>query len=166
MKRATLLENYGNLRVYWLESPALRTVSFTFSNMLFLPLYRRKMTGTYVAIHAGLVVVHRKEVVAADLSLMNCGLSSGPKLSLSLAGFLKPVSSTRCTATMFMREERMFEDWYILPTHTPRFSNMQTDIFLYGCVVYQLMTGTGPNSPNQQPEPRPQMLTHEYPRGS
>jgi hypothetical protein len=166
MRRVTLLENYGNLRVHRPESPAPRTMSFTFSNMLFLSLYRRKMTGTYVAIHAGLAFVHIKEVIVADLSLMNCGLSSGHKLSLSLVGFLKPVSSTRCTATMFMREERMFEDWSILPTHTPRFSNMQTDIFLYGCVAYQLMTGTRPNSPNQQSKPCPQMPTHEYPRGS
>ena len=116
---------------------------------------------------SGLAFVHRKEVVVANLSLGNCWLSSGPKLSLSLVGF--PDAGFKYSVYggyVYEGEDRIFEDWSILPTHTPRLPNTQTDIFLYGCVVYQLMTGTWPNSPSQQSGSGLPTPTPESPRGS
>lgn len=135
------------------------------SSRILLP-YRALMFQWTLHLISGLAFVHGKEVVVGDLSLRNCWLSSGPKLSLSLVGF--PHAGFKYSVYggyVYEGEDRIFEDWSILPTHTPHFPNTQTDIFLYGCVVYQLMTGTWPNSPSQQPAPGPRMPEPKPPRG-
>jgi hypothetical protein len=86
---------------------------------------------------SALVFVHAQEISWGELNLRDCWLSTDAHLSLSLTGFVTAgLRQYRADWTRFD------EDFH--PSEYTELPNMDTDIVLWGCVVYELMTGHQP----------------------
>lgn len=86
------------------------------------------------------------EIVFGDLSVDSCWLTSST-LSLSVLGFLKSGFRTR-SGPLHLGDISDSEAFQPLrgvrgPARRP---TLQTDLFLWGCVVYELMTGHWPGN--------------------
>ena len=83
--------------------------------------------------------VPKISIIFGDLSVDQCWLSSsGP--SLSLLGFLNAGYRTRSSCLYIGDHSTRYNGFE--PLH--RYATMETDLFLWGCVVYELMTGHCP----------------------
>ena len=86
------------------------------------------------------------EIVFGDLSVDSCWLTS-PTLSLSVLGFLNSGFRTRSGALHLgdISNGEAFQPLHGVrgPACRP---TLQTDLFLWGCVVYELMTGHWPGN--------------------
>ena len=79
--------------------------------------------------------VPKISIILGDLSIDQCWLSSsGP--SLSLLGFLNAGYRTRSSCLHVVDHNVCFNGFEPLP----KYATMQTDLFLWGSVVYELMT--------------------------
>jgi serine/threonine protein kinase len=93
---------------------------------------------------SGLSFIHTHDIVFGDLTLAQCWLSSDSHLSLSLAGFSNAGFRDRSTGGWFDGDRSRAEFFHLLEHQ--RNPTMQTDLLMYGCVVYELMTGAWPGS--------------------
>ena len=93
----------------------------------------------------GISFAHAHEVILADFDASQCWLSSDSHISLSLAGFLHASFSYAI-------------EWgRIVPANVPSNRSLfhplidgcdatkQTDLFLFGCVLFEIMTGFWPS---------------------
>lgn len=84
-------------------------------------------------------------IVFGDLSIDSCWLS--PKLSLSVLGFLNSGFRTR-SGPLHVGHINAIEAFQplqgLLRGQQASQPTLQTDLFLWGCVVYELMTGSWP----------------------
>ncbi|KAH7359639.1 hypothetical protein BKA66DRAFT_574110 [Pyrenochaeta sp. MPI-SDFR-AT-0127] len=103
-----------------------------------LPLYRPLIYQWALHLVSGLSFVHAHNIVWGDLNLAHCWLSADAQLSLSLAGFVNAAFST------YPGDWTFGEAFH--PCEHQRDPTKHTDLFLYGCVVYELMTGNWPGN--------------------
>ena len=93
----------------------------------------------------GLAFVHAHDVIFGDLDLSQCWLSSDSHLSLSLAGFVNASFSYAARwGHMISADRTNMNNFHPLEHH--RNPTKQTDIFLFGCVLFELMTGFWPGT--------------------
>jgi serine/threonine protein kinase len=83
--------------------------------------------------------VPKISIIFGDLSIDKCWLSSSGTI-LSLLGFLNAGYRTRSSCLHVGRHRTCYNGFDPLP----RYATMQTDLFMWGCVVYELMTGHYP----------------------
>jgi hypothetical protein len=114
-----------------------------------LPAYRPLVYQWALHLLSALGFVHSHDVVFGDLGSRHCWLSSSPSLSLSLVGFVN---------AGFRRYDGgggLYEGDYAggEPFHPlslvrgPRcVPTAQMDLFMWGCLVYELMTGLWPGN--------------------
>jgi serine/threonine protein kinase len=96
---------------------------------------------------SGLEFIHSHEVVLGNLDLTNCWLASDPRSSLSLVGFLNAGFKYVKQWSALYAADQDQNDWKgFLPLGHYRNAPVtrQTDLFWYGCTVYELMTGSWP----------------------
>ncbi|KAF1937733.1 hypothetical protein EJ02DRAFT_475944 [Clathrospora elynae] len=91
---------------------------------------------------SGLSFIHAHDIVFGDLDLRQCWLSSDSHLSLSLVGFVH-AGFRRSTDGAWYDGRQTNAAWFHPLEHQSN-STTQTDLFLYGCVVYELITGAWP----------------------
>ncbi|KAH4204345.1 hypothetical protein HBI95_151520 [Parastagonospora nodorum] len=92
---------------------------------------------------SGLSFIHSHEIILSDFGLLNCWLSADSHLSLSLVGFLDATFKWNVAYGRLYRGESLSGQSFH-PLKYQREPSFQTDLFLYGCVVYELMTGAWP----------------------
>jgi serine/threonine protein kinase len=112
---------------------------------------------------SGLSFIHAHNVVFGDLDLEQCWLSLNSHLSLSLVGFVH-AGFWRSTDGAWYDGRQSNAAWFPPLEHTK--ASTQTDLFLYGCVVYQLMTGAWPGdrlTDKTGPEIRMMITRKEWP---
>lgn len=94
---------------------------------------------------SGLSFVNSHSIIFGDLHTEVCWLLS-PSLSLSLVGFLD--AGYLCRKRWVTYEGSSTRDEPFHPCHIPRMESVvataQTDLFLWGCLVYELVTGFWP----------------------
>jgi serine/threonine protein kinase len=90
---------------------------------------------------SGLSFIHAHNIVFSDLDLEQCWLSLDSHLYLSLVGFVH-AGFWQSTDGAWYDGRQSNAAWFHPLEHTK--ATTQTDLFLYGCVVYQLMTGAWP----------------------
>jgi serine/threonine protein kinase len=93
---------------------------------------------------SGLSFIHAHDIVLGDLDLAQCWLSSDSRLSLSLVGFVN--AGYRSSTNGRWREGGHTNAERFHPLEHQRNATTQTDLFQYGCVVYELMTGDWPGT--------------------
>jgi serine/threonine protein kinase len=108
-----------------------------------LPSYRLLAYRWALHIADGLTFVHAHDVIFGDLDLSQCWLSSDADLSLSLAGFVHASFKYRARWDRVIPAYRTNPNGFH-PLEHQREATKQTDIFLFGCVLYQIMTGFWP----------------------
>lgn len=104
--------------------------------------YRPLMFQWALHIISALSFIHAHNIIFGDLSLEDCWLSSDSRLSLSLVGFVS-AGFRRRTNGVWYHCTRSSGEWFHPLEHQSQ-QSIQTDLFLYGCVVYELMTGFWP----------------------
>lgn len=98
---------------------------------------------------SALEYVHAQDIILGDLSTANCWLSRGPALSLSLVGFLDSTFRDRSSGVMYVGGTSSSKPFHPLNVRLPGSRrvtepSVKTDLFLWGCVVYELMVGHWP----------------------
>lgn len=100
---------------------------------------------------SALEFVHAQDIILGDLSTAHCWLygTGGRALSLSLVGFLDASFRDRYSGIKYLGGASSSEPFHPLNIRQPGVRrspepSMQTDLFLWGCVVYQLMVGHWP----------------------
>lgn len=93
--------------------------------------------------------IHAQNIILGDISTAHCWLSSSPALSLSLVGFLDASFRDRSSGLRYLGGTSRGEPFHPLNTRQPGSRrtpepSVQTDLFLWGCVVYELMVGHWP----------------------
>ncbi|KAH7550946.1 hypothetical protein BM1_10319 [Bipolaris maydis] len=91
---------------------------------------------------SALSFIHEHDIIFGDLSLEDCWLSSDSHLSLSLVGFLSAGFRRRTNGVWYHCTRTSGELFHPLEHQSQQ--SMQTDLFLFGCVMYELMTGFWP----------------------
>jgi serine/threonine protein kinase len=113
---------------------------------------------------SGLSFIHAHDIVFGDLNLGHCWLSADSHLSLSLVGFVN-AGFRRNTDGVWFDGSQTNAAFFHQLEHQSK-STTQTDLFLYGCVVYELMTGAWPGDSltgKTGPEIRMMILRKEWP---
>lgn len=117
-----------------------------------IPKYRPLIYQWALHLISGLSFVHSKDIVFGDLRIEVCWLSKD--LSLSLLGFLDAVYKTPGFSRQYINQGGRYEREQFHPCHKPRWDSLlattQTDLFVWGCLIYQLMTGFWPGYEQQQ----------------
>lgn len=98
---------------------------------------------------SALEFVHAQDIILGDLSTGHCWLSSSPALSLSLVGFLDASFRDRSSGLPYLGGTGSGEPFHPLNAKQPGSRrapepSVATDLFLWGCVVYELMVGHWP----------------------
>lgn len=93
---------------------------------------------------SGLSFIHAHDIVFGDVNLAHCWLSSNSHLSLSLVGFLN-AEFRRSTNGVWYDGGHTNAEWFHPLKHQSN-PTSQTDLFLYRCVLYELMTGAWPGT--------------------
>lgn len=98
---------------------------------------------------SALEFVHTQDIILGDLSTSHCWLSSSPALSLSLVGFLDASFRDRSSGLPYLGGTGSSEPFHPLNARQPGSRraaepSVATDLFLWGCVVYELMVGHWP----------------------
>lgn len=114
-----------------------------------LPQYRPLIYQWALHLISGLVFIGSHSVVLGDLRTDACWLSQ-PGLALSLVGFLDAGFRSPAISSGTQYSGSSWRDEPFHPLHVPCFQavvpTVQTDLFLWGCLVYELMTGAWPGS--------------------
>jgi serine/threonine protein kinase len=110
-----------------------------------LPSHRPLAYQWTLHIISGLAFVHSHDVIFGDLNLVDCWLSSDSHLSLSLVGFVNAGFNYKERWSHIIDGTRTNWDNFHPLEHQAN-PTKQTDLFLYGCTVYELMTGFWPVS--------------------
>lgn len=114
-----------------------------------LPEYRPLIYQWALHLISGLAFIGSHSIVFGDLGTDACWLSR-PGLALSLVGFLDAGFRSPAISSGTQYNGTSWRDEPFHPLHVPRFQTVvptvQTDIFLWGCLVYELMTGFWPGS--------------------
>ncbi|KAH7079568.1 kinase-like domain-containing protein [Paraphoma chrysanthemicola] len=105
-----------------------------------LGVHRPLMYQWALHIISGLSFIHAHDIIFGELNLSHCWLSSD--LHLSLVGFVNAGFWRRATGVWYDCT-RTSSEWFHPLEHQYKHTT-QTDLFLYGCVVYELMTGFWP----------------------
>ncbi|KAI7788260.1 uncharacterized protein LA080_012327 [Diaporthe eres] len=98
---------------------------------------------------SALEFVHAQDIVIGDLSTAHCWLSRSPALSLCLVGFLDASFRDRSSGVLYLGGTSSSEPFHPLNVslsgsrRAPE-PSVRTDLFLWGCVVYELMVGHWP----------------------
>ncbi|KAI0123658.1 hypothetical protein BJ170DRAFT_639940 [Xylariales sp. AK1849] len=110
-----------------------------------LPKYRPLIYQWALHLISGLSFVHSHSIIFGDLCTETCWLSS-PSFSLSLVGFVN--AGFRVAPSGYLCEGDSYRSEPFHPLHLqgrPRaVPTMKTDLFLWGCLVYELMTSLWP----------------------
>lgn len=100
---------------------------------------------------SALEFVHAQDIILGDLSTAHCWLSGtgSHALSLFLVGFLDASFRDKNTGTKYLGDATSSEPFHPLNVRQPGVRrspepSMQTDLFLWGCVVYEIMVGHWP----------------------
>lgn len=98
---------------------------------------------------SALEFVHAQDIILGDLSTAHCWLSASPSLSLSLVGFLDASFRDRTSGLPYLGGTGSSEPFHPLNVRQPGSRrgaepSVKTDLFLWGCVVYELMVGHWP----------------------
>lgn len=98
---------------------------------------------------SALEFVHAQDIVIGDLSTAHCWLSGSPTLSLSLVGFLDASFRDRSSGVLCLGGTSSSEPFHPVNVRQPGSRrapepSVGTDLFLWGCVVYELMVGHWP----------------------
>lgn len=98
---------------------------------------------------SALEFAHAQDIVIGDLSTAHCWLSAMPALSLSLVGFLDASFRDRSSGELYLGGTSSGEPFHPLNVRLPGSRrapepSVRTDLFLWGCVVYELMVGHWP----------------------
>lgn len=98
---------------------------------------------------SALEFVHTQDIVIGDLSTAHCWLSGSRALSLCLVGFLNASFRDRNAELQYLGGTSSNEPFHPLNARQPgsRRSpepSVQTDLFLWGSIVYELMVGQWP----------------------
>jgi len=110
-----------------------------------LPSYRPLAYQWALHLISGLAFVQSHNVIFGDLNLTHCWLSSDSHLSLSLVGFVNAGFSYKERWSHIIEGYRT--NWKSFhPLDHQANPTKRTDLFLYGCTVYELMTGFWPVS--------------------
>jgi serine/threonine protein kinase len=131
-----------------------------------LPQYRPLIYQWALHLASGLSFVHSHSVIFGDLRAETCWLSS-PPLALSLVGFLDAGYRGATSGMQYNGGSTRDEPFH--PCHVPRFGSvvptMQTDLFLWGCLVYELMTSFWPGhgQGRQKGEMKQMIVRREWP---
>lgn len=107
-----------------------------------LTLHRPLMYQWALHLISGLSFIHAHDIIFGELNLAHCWLSSDSHLSLSLVGFVNAGFRSRTNGAWY-HCTRTSAEWFHPLEHQSKHTT-QTDLFLYGCVVYELMTGFWP----------------------
>lgn len=92
---------------------------------------------------SALSFVHAHDIAWGELNLAQCWLSADSHLSLSLVGFLNAAFKPSIWGGYQKPGDWTF-GYGFHPGEHYRDPSKETDLFLYGCVVYELMTGAWP----------------------
>jgi serine/threonine protein kinase len=110
-----------------------------------LPTYRPLIYQWALQLISGLEFIHSKQVIFGDMGTCHCWLSSS--LSISIVGFLEAGFNPSIYGGMICPGETS-KIWAFHPLAGLRGKEAeptyQTDLFLWGCMVYRLMTGFWP----------------------
>lgn len=98
---------------------------------------------------SALEFLHAQDIIIGDLSTAHCWLSASPALSLSLVGFLDASFRDRASGLPYLGGTGSSEPFHPLNVRQPGARRgpepaVGTDLFLWGCVVYELMVGRWP----------------------
>jgi hypothetical protein len=93
------------------------------------------------ALHLSSVLsfVHARDIILGEVTIAHCWLSSDSHLSLSLVGFVNAGFRDRKNGSWYDCTHTFSELFHPLELQSKH--STQTDLFLYGCAVYKLMTG-------------------------
>ncbi|KAJ4414285.1 hypothetical protein N0V82_008014 [Gnomoniopsis sp. IMI 355080] len=133
-----------------------------------LPQYRPLIYQWALHLISGLVFIGSHSVVFGDLRTDACWLSQ-PGLALSLVGFLDAGFRSPAISSGTQYNGSSWRDEPFHPLHVPRFQavvpTVRTDLFLWGCLVYELMTGLWPGSGSSTPHAQTQqmLVTRQWP---
>lgn len=111
-----------------------------------VPEYRPLIYQWALNLISALSFVHSHEVVFGDLCIGTCWVSAPPSLALSLVGFVNAsfrVASSGSLAEGEANSEEPFHPLNLQSRHAV-VPTMKTDLFLWGCLVYELMTSLWP----------------------
>jgi serine/threonine protein kinase len=92
---------------------------------------------------SGLAFIHAENIVLSDFNLEHCWLSSDAHMSLSIVGFVNAGFWRRDIGVWYHCSRTSGECFHPL-NWTSDDTTQQTDVFVYGCLVYELMTGFRP----------------------
>lgn len=109
-----------------------------------LPKYRPLIYQWALNQVSGLSFIHSHDIVFGDLCIETCWLSA-PALSISLVGFIN--AGFRITPSGYLCEGDSSRPEPFHPSHLqkrPVVPTIKTDLFLWGCLVYELMTRLWP----------------------
>ncbi|KAF7184179.1 hypothetical protein CNMCM7691_004804 [Aspergillus felis] len=129
------------------------------------PKYRPLIYQWALHLVSALSFVHSKNILFGDLQIELCWLSSS--LSLSLLSFLDAVYIDSQTMRKYINGTGRDEPFH--PCNIPRrhsqVATVHTDLFLWGCLVYQLMTESWPGheQDRQDAEMRHMVVEHQWP---
>ncbi|KAK6828799.1 hypothetical protein RU639_003472 [Aspergillus parasiticus] len=111
-----------------------------------LPRYRRLIYQWALHSISGLSFVHSRDIIMGDLRVEICWLAKD--LSLSLLGFLDAVYTPPGRGQPWINEAGRYEHEPFHPCNNgrgrPFKATAQTDIFVWGCLIFELMTGAWP----------------------
>jgi serine/threonine protein kinase len=111
-----------------------------------LPSFRPLAYQWALHIISGLAFVHSHNVVFGDPSLAECWLASDSRFSLSLVGFANAgFNYFKEWSAVYPGERKSSMEFH--PFDDRDGPTQQTDLFLWGCIVYELMTGYWPLTP-------------------
>lgn len=93
----------------------------------------------------GISFAHAHDIILADFDTSQCWLSSDPHLTLSLAGFLHArfsytIQWGRIVPASVPSNRSLFH-----PLIDGGDATKQTDFFVFGCVLFEIMTGVWPS---------------------
>lgn len=96
--------------------------------------------------------MHSKDIVFGDPRIEVCWLEKD--LSLKLLGFLDAVYQVSGFSKRYINQLGRYEYEQFHPCHKPRWDSLlattQTDLFVWRCLIYQLMTGFWPGHERQR----------------
>jgi serine/threonine protein kinase len=93
----------------------------------------------------GIGFAHAHDVILADFDASQCWLSSDPHLTLSLAGFLHASFSYTVQWGRIIPASVPSNRSIFHPLVDGGDATKQTDLFMFGCVLFEIMTGFWPS---------------------